>query len=85
MVRGNDLFQLSDEQWNTALELKFHGARRLTLRAWDALKASNGAVVFTSGTGAKQPNAATAMAHEIALADPGVMVGLFYLEITYEP
>ena len=59
-VPGIDLFQLSDQQWNTALELKFHGARRLTLRAWDALKASKGAVVFTSGTGAEQPNAATA-------------------------
>ena len=59
-VPGIDLFQLSDQQWNTALELKFHGARRLTLRAWDALKASNGAVVFTSGTGVEQPNAATA-------------------------
>ena len=33
-VPGIDLFQLSDQQWNTALELKFHGARRLTLRAW---------------------------------------------------
>ena len=27
-VPGIDLFQLSDQQWNTALELKFHGARR---------------------------------------------------------
>lgn len=59
-VPGIDLFQLTDAQWDTALALKFHGARRLVLRAWDALKASKGSVVFISGTGADSPNAATA-------------------------
>jgi 3-oxoacyl-[acyl-carrier protein] reductase len=59
-VPGIDLFDLSDRQWDAALALKFHGARRLTLKAWDALKASQGAVVFTSGTGAEIPVAATA-------------------------
>jgi 3-oxoacyl-[acyl-carrier protein] reductase len=54
-VPGVDVFGMTDEQWNTALELKFHGARRLTIHAWDALKASNGSVVFTSGNAADVP------------------------------
>ena len=33
-----DLFEMTDEQWNAGMELKLHGARRLTIRAWDALK-----------------------------------------------
>jgi 3-oxoacyl-[acyl-carrier protein] reductase len=32
----------NDAQWEDGMALKFHGARRLTMRAWDALKASNG-------------------------------------------
>jgi 3-oxoacyl-[acyl-carrier protein] reductase len=39
------------------MELKFHGARRLTIRAWDALKASRGAVVFISGNASVTPKA----------------------------
>lgn len=33
-----DLFEMTDEQWNVGMELKLHGARRLTIRAWKALK-----------------------------------------------
>src|SRR5262249_11994940 len=51
-VPGLDVFQMTDEQWNTGMELKFHGARRLTIRAWDALKESKGSVVFISGNAA---------------------------------
>ena len=47
-----DLFEMSDEQWYAGMELKLHGARRLTIRAWDALKANNGSVVFMSGSAA---------------------------------
>lgn len=54
-VAGLDVFQMTDDQWNTGMALKFHGARRLTIRAWDALKASKGAVVFTSGNAAVTP------------------------------
>jgi NAD(P)-dependent dehydrogenase (short-subunit alcohol dehydrogenase family) len=54
-VPGLDVFQMTDEQWNKGMELKFHGARRLTIRAWDALKASKGAVVFISGNAADIP------------------------------
>ena len=35
-----DLFEMTDAQWDDGLALKLHGARRLTVRAWDALKAS---------------------------------------------
>ncbi len=56
-VAGIDLFQMTDEQWNAGMALKFHGARRLTIRAWDALKESQGAVVFTSGNAAVIPKA----------------------------
>ena len=33
-----DLFEMTDQQWKDGMELKMHGARRLTIRAWDALK-----------------------------------------------
>src|SRR5271155_1991628 len=50
-----DLFQMTDEQWDDGMALKFHGARRLTIQAWDALKASNGSVVLMSGSAALDP------------------------------
>jgi 3-oxoacyl-[acyl-carrier protein] reductase len=50
-----DLFEMTDQQWDDGMALKLHGARRLTLRAWDALKASKGSVVFTSGSAALDP------------------------------
>jgi 3-oxoacyl-[acyl-carrier protein] reductase len=34
-----NLFEMTDEQWRDGLELKLHGARRLTVLAWEALKA----------------------------------------------
>jgi 3-oxoacyl-[acyl-carrier protein] reductase len=37
------------------MALKLHGARRLTIRAWDALKSSKGAVVLISGSAALEP------------------------------
>ena len=51
-----DLFEMTDEQWLAGLELKFHGARRLTILAWEALKASKGSVVLISGSAALDPN-----------------------------
>src|SRR6516162_2079247 len=50
-----DLFEMTDEQWRDGLELKLHGARRLTLSAWEALKSSNGSVVLISGSAALDP------------------------------
>ncbi|HTV10092.1 MAG TPA: SDR family oxidoreductase [Candidatus Aquilonibacter sp.] len=55
-----DLFEMTDEQWHGGMELKLHGARRLTIRAWDALKASQGSVVFMSGSAALDPKPAFA-------------------------
>jgi 3-oxoacyl-[acyl-carrier protein] reductase len=50
-----DLFEMTDEQWYAGMELKLHGARRLTIHAWDALKQSKGSVVFMSGSAALDP------------------------------
>src|SRR5580658_7492301 len=55
-----DLFEMTDAQWEDGTALKLHGARRLTIRAWDALKASKGAVVFISGSAALDPKPAFA-------------------------
>ena len=77
-----DLFEMTDEQWDGGLAVKFHGARRLTLRAWDALKESNGSVVFTSGNSAVTPKAPYAAVGTInaaivalakAFSDRGIM------------
>jgi 3-oxoacyl-[acyl-carrier protein] reductase len=55
-----DLFEMTDEQWYAGMELKLHGARRLTVRAWDSLKANKGSVVFMSGSAALDPKPAFA-------------------------
>lgn len=68
-----DLFEMTDAQWDDGMALKLHGARRLTMWAWNALKASNGSVVFISGSAALDPKpgfaaVATTNAAVIALA-----------------
>lgn len=50
-----DLFQMTDAQWDDGMALKLHGTRRLTIQAWDALKASSGSVVLMSGSAALDP------------------------------
>ncbi|WP_027035823.1 SDR family oxidoreductase [Mesorhizobium ciceri] len=52
-----DLFDMTDEQWEGGLALKLHGARRLTIAAWPALKAAKGSVVLMSGNSALFPKA----------------------------
>jgi 3-oxoacyl-[acyl-carrier protein] reductase len=59
-VAALDVFEMSDEQWYTGMELTFHGARRLTVHAWDALRESKGAVVFILGNAAMTPKAGAA-------------------------
>jgi 3-oxoacyl-[acyl-carrier protein] reductase len=80
-----DLFEITDEQWDDAMALKFHGARRLTMRAWDALKASNGSVVLMSGNAAFAPKTGSAAVATInaainalakAFAEQGVKDGV---------
>jgi len=68
-----DLFEMTDGQWEDGMALKLHGARRLTIYAWNALKASNGSVVLISGSAALDPKpgfaaVATINAAIIALA-----------------
>ena len=72
-VQQINLFEMTDEQWQDGLELKLHGARRLTVLAWDALRASKGSVVLISGSAALDPKpgfaaVATINAAIIALA-----------------
>ncbi|MFY9689931.1 MAG: SDR family oxidoreductase [Candidatus Acidiferrales bacterium] len=50
-----DVFEMTDAQWDDGMALKLHGARRLTIRAWDALKVSKGSVVLLSGSAALDP------------------------------
>jgi 3-oxoacyl-[acyl-carrier protein] reductase len=67
-VPGLDVFQMTDEQWEDGIAVKFHGARRLTLQAWASLRASKGSVVFTSGSAAVVPRAAAAAVGSINAA-----------------
>jgi 3-oxoacyl-[acyl-carrier protein] reductase len=55
-----DLFDMTDAQWESGLALKLHGARRLTVAAWPALKEAKGSVVLMSGNSALFPKAAYA-------------------------
>ncbi|WP_331747989.1 SDR family oxidoreductase (plasmid) [Streptomyces sp. NBC_00984] len=55
-----DLFEMTDEQWDAGMELKLHGARRLTIAAWPALIETKGSVVLMSGNSAIFPKAAYA-------------------------
>ena len=55
-----DLFEMTDEQWDGGLALKLHGARRLTIAAWKALKETRGSVVLMSGNSALVPKASYA-------------------------
>ncbi len=52
-----DLFEMTDAQWDSGLALKLHGARRLTIAAWPALKEARGSVVLMSGNSALFPKA----------------------------
>ena len=85
VVPARDLFDLTDEDWINGAALKFHGARRLALHAWDALKSTRGSIVFISGNAADCPRAAQAAVGTInaaiealakAFADRGMTDGV---------
>lgn len=80
-----DLFEMDDAQWDAGLALKLHGARRLTIAAWPALKQAKGAVVLMSGNSAIFPKAPYAAVGTInaaivalakAFADRGIEDGV---------
>jgi 3-oxoacyl-[acyl-carrier protein] reductase len=52
-----DVFDMTDDEWDRGLALKLHGARRLTIAAWPALKKASGSVVLMSGNSALFPKA----------------------------
>src|SRR5258705_7826900 len=37
-----DVLEMTDDEWDRGLALKLHGARRLTIAAWQSLKESSG-------------------------------------------
>jgi len=55
-----DLLEMTDAQWDDGLAMKLHGARRITVHGWNALKESKGSVVFMSGNSAQAPKSAYA-------------------------
>lgn len=80
-----DILEMTDEQWDQGMALKLHGARRLTVRAWPALEATGGSVIFTSGNSALFPKAGYAAVGTInaaivalakAFADKGLSTGV---------
>jgi NAD(P)-dependent dehydrogenase (short-subunit alcohol dehydrogenase family) len=80
-----DILEMTDEQWNAGMELKLHGARRLTIEAWEALKKSRGSVILMSGNSALFPKAGYAAVGTInaaiaalakAFADKGIVDGV---------
>jgi 3-oxoacyl-[acyl-carrier protein] reductase len=80
-----DLFEMNEAQWEAGLALKLHGARRLTIAAWPALKLAKGSVVLMSGNSAVFPKAPYAAVGTInaaivalakAFADRGIEDGV---------
>jgi 3-oxoacyl-[acyl-carrier protein] reductase len=80
-----DVLEMTDEQWDSGMNLKLHGARRLTIAAWPALKETKGAVVFMSGNSALFPKSSYAAVGTInaaiaalakAFADRGIPDGI---------
>jgi 3-oxoacyl-[acyl-carrier protein] reductase len=74
-----DLLEMTDAQWDAGMALKFHGARRLTIRAWDALKAARGSVVLLAGLAGFAAVAATnaaIIALAKAFAEQGIKDGV---------
>ena len=80
-----DLLEMTDAQWESGLALKLHGARRLMIAAWPALKEASGSVVLMSGNLALFPKAPYAAVGTInaaivalakAFADRGITDGI---------
>jgi 3-oxoacyl-[acyl-carrier protein] reductase len=80
-----DILEMSDKEWHDGTELKLHGARRLTIKAWESLKKSRGSVVLMSGNSALFPKAGYAAVGTInaaivalakAFADKGIVDGV---------
>jgi 3-oxoacyl-[acyl-carrier protein] reductase len=80
-----DPFTMTDSQWDEGFGLKLHAARRLTVRAWESLKATRGSVIFMSGNSAITPKIgfaavatvnAAIVAFAKAMAEQGIQDGI---------
>jgi 3-oxoacyl-[acyl-carrier protein] reductase len=80
-----DPFAMTDSQWDDGFDLKLHAARRLTIRAWESLKATQGSVIFMSGNSAMTPRIgfaavatvnAAIVALSKAMAEQGIQDGI---------
>src|SRR5258707_1000049 len=63
-----DLLEMTDAQWDDGMALKLHGARRITIHAWSALKECRGSVSFTSGNSAQVTKSSDGAAASITAA-----------------
>jgi 3-oxoacyl-[acyl-carrier protein] reductase len=80
-----DVLEMTDEQWDKGMNLKLHGARRLAIAAWPALREAKGSVVFMSGNSALFPKSGYAAVGTInaaiaalakAFSDRGIIDGV---------
>lgn len=61
LTRNADFFDLTDDHWQQAFEVKVFAAIRLCRAAWPSLKATKGSIVNICGIGARTPHPFTAI------------------------
>ncbi|SEJ37448.1 3-oxoacyl-[acyl-carrier protein] reductase [Dyadobacter sp. SG02] len=80
-----NVLQMTDQQWDDSMQVKFHSARRLAVHAWPYLMQTRGSVIFLSGTAAENPKPASAAIASInaainalakAFAEQGIQDGV---------
>ncbi len=56
-TRSGHVFELADDDWHTAFEVKFHGTLRTSRAAWPHLRAARGCIVNIAGNTARSGRA----------------------------
>lgn len=84
-TKRGDFLQLTDDDWHSGYELKFHGAVRLCRAAWPHLMETHGSIVNIAGVGGRTGSAEFTLGGSVnaalslftkALADRGVRDGV---------
>ena len=84
-TKRGDFIQLTDDDWHSGYELKFHGAVRLCRAAWPHLMETHGSIVNIAGVGGRTGSAEFTLGGSVnaalslftkALADRGVRDGV---------